>query len=398
MNPEKSPKELTTAERSLRDFLALAASGMHPGEGLPESSSALLKNLWFTMNRRRAGFDWLIRQHCRKLRPGMEWLLRWVLTECYALDALPAAVAVSVMVEEAKRRFSRGEANFLNATIRRILREHPTAESYYTSAPAAVQCELPLALFDRWRRVHGEAWVREMSKMLQAPAAVTVRRRGSFRGARSTWPMEVDGLVSASPEAFEPSEYYAQDASTLMAPLMLGAKPGELVADLCAAPGGKSLVLAELLDNQGILYSCDASEQRLRRLRENLSGFTNVRIEKQNAERPKLASGSLDALLLDVPCSNTGVIRRRPDVRWNFAVAELQRLVGEQRRILEGSSALVKPGGRLVYSTCSLEPEENELQVRSFLKRHPDWTLAAEKQLYPTRERDGAYAALLRRK
>ena len=209
------------------------------------------------------------------------------------------------------------------------------------------------------------------------------------------WPVEVTEFVTESSEEFNPAEYYLQDASTLMAPLMLGANPGETIADLCAAPGGKSLILAELLDNKGVLYSCDASEQRLGRLRENLLGFPNVRIEKQNAERPKLPNGSLDGLLLDVPCSNTGVIRRRPDVRWNFAEAELSRLVMEQKRILEGSCALVRSGGRLVYSTCSIEEEENAKQVRGFLKRHPEFTLAVEKQLYPTLEHDGAYSALL---
>ncbi|MBP5300790.1 MAG: hypothetical protein J6Y80_05230 [Victivallales bacterium] len=396
MKLEKSEKELTTAQRSLRDFLAIATAGRHPGEIALEGATPLAKNLWFTMNRHRAGFDWLVATHCKKIRPELKWLLRWALTESLALDALPPAVAVSVAVDEAKQRFSRGEANFINALLRRILSDSQQYP-WLGNAPAAVKCELPEALYQRWKNARGEAWVHEISAVLKEPAPVTGRRRGCFRGASVAWPVEVTEFVTKSSEEFNPAEFYLQDASTLMAPLMLGPRPGETVADLCAAPGGKSLIIAELLDNKGVLYSCDASEQRLGRLRENLAGFPNVRIEKQNAERPKLPSGSLDGLLLDVPCSNTGVIRRRPDVRWNFAVAELQRLVAEQKRILEGSCALVRPGGRLVYSTCSIEEEENARQVQGFLKRHPEFTLVVEEQLFPTQEHDGAYAALLRR-
>ncbi|MBR4125870.1 MAG: hypothetical protein IKR13_06665 [Victivallales bacterium] len=394
MKQEKDQSELTTAQRSLQEFLRIATSERHPGDVALEGATPLVKNLWFAMNRHRASFDWLVKTHCKKIRPELKWLLRWALTESLALDALPPAVAVSVAVDEAKQRFSRGEANFINALLRNILRD---SQQYpqLDNAPAAVKCELPEALYNRWCRAHGEAWVRKVAEVLQEPAKVTGRRRGCFRGASVTWPVEVTKFVTESAEEFNPVEYYLQDASTLMAPLMLTAKPGETIADLCAAPGGKSLVLAEFLDNKGILYACDASESRLGRLRENLVGFPNVRIEKQNAERPKLPSGSLDGLLLDVPCSNTGVIRRRPDVRWNFAEAELQRLVSEQKRILEGCCALVRPGGRLVYSTCSIEEEENAKQVRSFLKKHPEFTLAVEEQLYPTQEHDGAYAALL---
>lgn len=401
MKQEKAQTETTAAQRSLKEFLDFAMMRQPPGEGLPEDATPLLKNLWFTMNRRRAGFDWLLRTHCRKLRPGMDWLLRWVLTECYAMDALPPPIAVSVMVDEAKRRFTTSEANFLNAVARSILREAPDAGAlaalYRAKAPAAVQCELPPALYERWCKAHGEAWVRQLAALLQEPAATTARERGCFVGATPQWPARLEEFVKPSPTEFDPQKYYLQDASTLMAPLMLAPRSGEMVADLCAAPGGKALILAELLGGTGVLYACDASPRRLGRLQENLGGFSNVRIEKQNAKRPKLAAGTLDALLLDVPCSNTGVIRRRPDVRWNFAPTELQRLTAEQWRILEGSAGLVKPGGRLVYSTCSLEPEENNQQVKRFLERHSEFALVVEEQLYPTTEHDGAYAALLKR-
>ena len=389
----------TVAQRSLVDFLRLATSARLPGEGVPEDATPLLKNLWFSMNRRRASFDWLIQTHCRRLRPGMEWLLRWVFTECYVLDQLPPPVAVSVMVDEAKRRFSPPEASFLNAVARRVLREAPNSSALQKlvaeKAPPAVQCELPQALYERWCRVRGEEWVKKVSQILQQPAETTARRRGNCSDIVARWPFPIDTLISPAQAEYDPREFYLQDASTFMAPLMLEVHPGEKVADLCAAPGGKSLILAELLNGRGTLWSCDASERRLGRLRENLAGFSNVRIERQNAERPRLQEKSLDALLLDVPCSNTGVIRRRPDVRWNFAEAELRRLVAEQRRILDGAAPLVKLGGRMIYSTCSVEPEENHLQVQKFLERHPEFKLAQEEQLEPCATHDGAFSARL---
>ena len=172
-------------------------------------------------------------------------------------------------------------------------------------------------------------------------------------------------------------------------------KPGERVGDLCCAPGGKSLLLAEALERQGILYCRDRSEARLGRVRENLAGCTNVDIAVADALQPDLPEGSLQALLLDVPCSNTGVIRRRPDVRWTWSPGKLQELAALQEAILESSHKLLCPGGRLVYSTCSSEPEENFAQTARFLQRHPEFSLLKERQLLPDEKHDGAYAALM---
>ena len=160
------------------------------------------------------------------------------------------------------------------------------------------------------------------------------------------------------------SVFYIQD------PGPVGAGPavpfGEQVADLCCAPGGKALLLAEALRGQGRLHCFDRAEAKLSRVRENLAGFANVSIAVGDATKPQLPSASLDALMLDVPCSNSGVIRRRPDVRWAFSEASLRELTALQAQILRAGAALLKPGGRLVYSTCSIENEENQAQVRAF--------------------------------
>ncbi len=135
----------------------------------------------------------------------------------------------------------------------------------------------------------------------------------------------------------------------------------------------------------------------MHRLKDNLKDVNVASVQLMDATRPTLEESSVDAILLDVPCSNTGVIRRRPDVRRNFSEANLRRLLDVQRRILEASARLVRPNGRIVYSTCSIENDENSLQIREFLKTHPEFSLKEERQLYPTPEHDGAYAAALSR-
>lgn len=325
--------------------------------------------------------------------------MHWALLECYALKGLPPPVAVSVAVGWMRRRHGASEGAFVNGVLRGMLRDFPDEAALRghlaRHAPAAVQCELPGALYERWRAAFGEARTRALAALLQTPAPATARRRGGFAPGAA---MPPGGVMRTSGEDFDPAQWYLQDPSTLLAPLLLAARPGEVLADLCAAPGGKSLVLAERLGGTGRLDCRDRSAERLEAVRENLAGYANVTIAEGDAAAPELAPGGYDGVLLDVPCSNTGVIRRRPDVRANFTTAGLQELVALQRRILDGAAPLVKAGGRLVYSTCSIEGEENAQQVAAFLARHPEYSLIRQQQLYPTAYHDGAFAALLARR
>jgi len=195
--------------------------------------------------------------------------------------------------------------------------------------------------------------------------------------------------------------FYVQDPSTLLAPSLLAPRQGESLADLCSAPGGKALLLAEALNGSGHLLCADRSASRLARVRQNLQAYPEtqiVQIDVTDGKNHLVSPASLDGILLDVPCSNTGVIRRAPDVREHFSQSSLSELVRLQGDILRGAAGLVRPGGRLVYSTCSVEPEENSLQIQDFLQDHQDFTLECEQQLLPCPEHDGAYAARLVKK
>lgn len=188
-----------------------------------------------------------------------------------------------------------------------------------------------------------------------------------------------------------------QDESAMAAALLLGPKAGERILDVCAAPGGKTCHLAELSGDAAFITACDISETRLQRVRDNVTRLSlqNVKLQLVSRDGHDLPSGPFDAVLVDVPCSNTGVLGRRPEARWRFHEAELQELIPLQTRLLLNACERVVGGGRVVYSTCSLEPEENRGVVDAVLKALPEMRLVTEQVHAAGRPADGAYQALL---
>jgi 16S rRNA (cytosine967-C5)-methyltransferase len=207
--------------------------------------------------------------------------------------------------------------------------------------------------------------------------------------------------------SFQQGLFYVQDPSTLLAPKELDPRPGETVLDLCAAPGGKLSYLAQLMGNQGRLVAYDTAPDRVKFILQNCArlGISCVStLEPPGPGDPAAgplgglgaASTRFDRILVDAPCSNTGVMRRRVDLRWRIRPEDIQRLRGVQADLLRQAAALLRPGGRLVYSTCSLEPEENQEVVAQFLGRHPGFTLEHERELLPFADAvDGTYLARL---
>jgi len=221
-----------------------------------------------------------------------------------------------------------------------------------------------------------------------------------------------------SMESFRDGWFYIQDPSTLLAPLELAPKAGEMVLDLCAAPGGKTTFIAQLMGNIGKIIAADISEERLKLLKENCDrlGVTSVhptvlstiphsafRIPHSNAGGRSTdffiaENAQFDRILIDAPCSNTGVLRRRVDLRWRISPEELLRLQKTQLDLLKLAATKLKPGGVLIYSTCSLEPEENSSVIESFLREHQQFKLESERELLPFKDNvDGAFVARLKR-
>jgi 16S rRNA (cytosine967-C5)-methyltransferase len=191
--------------------------------------------------------------------------------------------------------------------------------------------------------------------------------------------------------SFQDGWFYVQDPSTLLAVRQLDPQPGESILDLCAAPGGKTCHIAQRMGNRGRIVARDNQPERLKLLEENSRrlGATCIEISA--------TPGAFDRILIDAPCSNTGVMRRRVDLRWRIQPKEIERLSKAQALLLSHAASELKSGGTMVYSTCSLETEENEKVVRNFLAEHTSFKLENERQLLPfIEEVDGAYVAVLR--
>lgn len=282
----------------------------------------------------------------------------------------------------------------INAVLRRVAENRAKFVRGIDDLPLDVQFSHPGWLVKRWRKTFGQEKTEILLDWNNVPAEPYFR------------PNLLDPPPADAPEpeslaeAVTTGHYYVTDPSTEHAPNLLAPQKGEIVLDACAAPGGKAIHLAGLMGNEGTLVCTDSNEKRLPRLEENLE-----RCKVKNAildihdwcERPPESwLDHFDAILLDVPCSNTGVFRRRVDARWRIRPQTFGELEELQKRILENALLALKPGGRIVYSTCSIDPEENTNLVKQFVKDHPELTLKEEKQILPfEHETDGAYAALL---
>ena len=175
------------------------------------------------------------------------------------------------------------------------------------------------------------------------------------------------------------------------------AKPGDTVIDLCAAPGGKTLLLAEEMQGQGALYSCDVAEHRVGLIRSAVErmGFAHVTALCNDATRPNPKLPAADRILVDAPCSGLGILAKKPDIRYKtLEKARHDELLATQSSILDTAAALLKAGGRLVYSTCTIDPAENEEQVAAFLARHPEFRVVRPAVAFPDGMTVGEHGAL----
>ena len=198
---------------------------------------------------------------------------------------------------------------------------------------------------------------------------------------------------------FREGLFAVQDESAIAAAALLAPRPGERVLDLCAAPGGKTTHLAALMKNEGRLLATDVDSDRLRRVEESCRrmGVSIVEVRVVPRDAIDLAGEMFDRILLDAPCSNTGVLGKRPEARWRLRFEDVDELALIQTRLLRAACERLVPGGRLVYATCSIEPEENRTVVDRILRDHPGIALLQEFHHIPGQPADGGYQALLQR-
>ncbi|MCA8989347.1 MAG: methyltransferase domain-containing protein [Planctomycetaceae bacterium] len=196
---------------------------------------------------------------------------------------------------------------------------------------------------------------------------------------------------------YESGEFVVQDLTATAAAAMLNPYPGSRVLDLCAGPGTKTTQLAELMLDRGNLIACEVSESRLNQISENCErlGLTCISPLLIDRQEPQIEGEPFDAILVDAPCSNTGVLGKRPEARWRYSIKELHELNEIQMRLLDTAARLLAPEGQLVYSTCSIEPKENEQLIERWLEQHPDFQVVDSKAMLPDGCQDGGYCVRL---
>jgi 16S rRNA (cytosine967-C5)-methyltransferase len=326
-------------------------------------------------------------------------ILRLSLFQLLHLDRVPAAAAVDDAVRLTRAARKTSASGFVNAVLRSMLRQQhrlplpprpsDSADRDAVLAYLGITFSHPEWLVARWLDRYSfeqvEAWV----QFNNDAAPLTLRAntlkvsREQLHGALSRHDVETtvtryapDGLVVTSGNPLRTAEdeaYFVQDEASQLVPLVVGAQPHERVLDLCASPGGKTVAMAAEMHDSGTLIACDVRPGRISLLAGTIrrSGARHTHIVHVPLHGPLPFTGTFDRVLVDAPCSGLGTIRRDPDIRWRRAASDLPRLAEQQVELLRHAANAVRPGGRLVYATCSSEPEENDDVVKVFLERAP---------------------------
>ncbi len=398
---------------------ALAEAALSPAD------RALCQELCRGVVRWQDTLDWLIARKTagRTQKTELLHLLRLGLYQLFWLSRVPDHAAVHETVELAKRLGFGPQAGFVNALLRGYTREQAETrralEELKQTQPH-LGWSHPEWLVARWQQRWGAADTARLLEWNNTPPPTYARlnaikasagplldrwREEAVEYDFGHWDWIGENTVfrfKAHPPlarlgSLRDGWFYVQDPSTLLAVQVLDPQPGETVLDLCAAPGGKTTLIGARMQNQGRLIASDSDPARLKRVQENCARLGVTCVETLPATSPEICPARFDRILIDAPCSNTGVMRRRVDLRWRIRPEEITRLGETQLALLQKAAPLLKPGGVLVYSTCSLEPEENGELVRRFLAGQTGFVVENERELRPFKEAaDGSYVARLR--
>ncbi len=343
----------------------------------------------------------------KKISPWIMDVLRMGFYQLYFLDKIPASAAVNESVKLARRYGHSASAGFVNGVLRRAAKD---------GAPAlpddlSVVYSHPRWLVDMWIKDYGKE---STVKMLEADNTVphSYVRANTLKISAQELAQRIGGeavdelfVKVKSLAGIEHSEEYKQGLLTMQglasaqAVKALTPQKGQLVLDLCAAPGGKSTLIAQLMENDGEIIACDIYEHKLDLINKNAKrlGIDIIKTKLHDAQKPMPEyTGKADCVLADVPCSGLGIIRKKPDIRWDKATEDIDSLCTVQKNILSTASGYVKKGGRLVYSTCTVSKKENQDMIKAFLKEHSNFELEFEKQYFPFDDGyDGFYIGAL---
>lgn len=395
---------------------------------LPKQDRAFIKRVSEGTLEHMIELDYIIDQFSKtkvkKMKPAIRCILRMGVYQLKYMNSVPDRAACSEAVKLAERKGFFGLKGFVNGVMRNISRGldqivMPDREKDIRQY-LSVCYSLPLWLTDMWMDAYGADKTEQMAQAFMEPAPTTIRTN-----LRLTTPdklrqkLEEEGVIvkpyKDRTDAFQISEYdtldalesfeqglfYVQDAATMTAVQNVDLKKDAYVIDVCAAPGGKSIQAAEMLQGTGMVEARDLTEYKVTLIEDNMERcqVKNMRARCQDASvKDPESEGKADLVIADLPCSGLGVLGRKPDIRYRVTKEDIHSLSALQRKILDTVYTYVKPGGQLLYSTCTVNPEENDSNTAWFVQTHPQFRLESEQQIFPEKGVcDGFYTAVFRK-
>ena len=422
-------KQVSPARRAAFEILGEVESGAFSSillaayePSLSLADRALTHELVLGVLRWQLWLDKLIQHFANRrvesLDLAVRLALRLGLYQLRFLERVPASAAVNESVNLVRNARVSSAAAFVNAVLRRSIRESdldPAAGVIDSVEKLAVETSHPTWLIERWIEAFGsqeaEPFARANNRV--PPTAFRVvkgdlnrmlAQLGEANGiveasavAENAW--RVSGATSVVRELAATGQIYLQDEASQLVAQTVNVEPGERVLDLCAAPGGKTTLMAQRAEDRALIVASDISERRLEtviktKTLHDLKSIKSVVLDA--AQQLPFEPGVFDRILVDAPCSGTGTLRRNPEIRWRTSETDIQVLAAQQKLFLQNAARVLKPGGQLVYSTCSVERDENEEVIEAFQRENNEFKLLNTRRLWPQHEgTDGFFIASL---
>ena len=416
---------MNAREKALKTLYEIEYNGAYSNLALKNTlksdtqpqDKAFITTLVYGVLDKKITLDYIIQKRSKlKLKKISKYILiilRMGIYQLKFMDKIPESAAVNESVKLAKRYGHGASAGFVNGVLRNAAKteiEYPTDKTEYLS----VKYSFPKEICQKWINDFGYDFTEEMFKAFSEPSCLTLRpntlkttsdellvklSEKGVKAAIADGYITAEGFDIAHDELYKTGFYTVQDAAAMTASRVLAPNAGDTVIDMCAAPGGKTTHMAEIMQNKGKIYAFDVHEHKIDLIRNNAERLGITIIEAQigdGQQYNKEFAETADKILCDVPCSGLGIIRRKPEIKYNREdTSELPEI---QRAILDNAAKYLKPGGEIVYSTCTIEKEENEQVTGGFLRDNPDFEKLTEKTFYPHIDHtDGFYICKMKR-
>ena len=382
---------------------------------LSKQERAFLTRLTEGTVERMLTLDYVIDQFSKtkvkKMKSLIRELMRLSVYQIMYMDGVPDSAVCNEAVKLARKRGFSGLSGFVNGVLRSVARGWKDV----TFQNESVRYSVPEWIIDGWNADYGRDVTEKMLEAFMQPAKITVRTNTQkctpeeLKDRLSQEGVTVEAIEGISYAfalsgfdylaglgSFQDGWFYVQDISSMTVAHAADPKKGDYIIDVCAAPGGKSSHLAELLDGSGMVEARDLTEYKVGLIEENIlrHDLHNMKAVQQDATLFDEASvEKADILICDLPCSGLGVIGRKSDIRYKMTAEKAHDLAVLQQEMLDTVWKYVKRGGKLIYSTCTIHKEENEDNVAAFLQKHPQFTLVEQRQIFPMEGSDGFFVA-----